>query len=169
MTIQENGPSSLCDIIAGFHSRTKQAQTERDSFFFLTECLIHVLFLDITSKVTQEMAELCTEYQQSQLRVSEKKGKNWLILLTLTVYACLMGEGNTAMTSQSKLDPFPCIVIHGSKCAKLPCFARVQHLKEKSRAKNFFSIVNRAVAKVYLSKKIWGISGTWITVIIIIS
>ena len=75
-TIQENGPSSLCDIITGFHSCTKQAQTERDNFLFLTECLIHVLFLDITSKVTQEMAELCTEYQQSQLRVSEKKGKN---------------------------------------------------------------------------------------------
>ena len=56
------GSSLLCDIISGFHSNTKQAQTEREIAFFLTECLIRVLFLDITPKVTQEMAELCTEY-----------------------------------------------------------------------------------------------------------
>ena len=30
---------------------------------------------------------------------------------------------------------------------------RLQHLKEKSRAKNFFAVVKRAVAKVYLCEK----------------
>ena len=30
--IQQNGSSLLCDVISGFHSRTKQPQTERDSF-----------------------------------------------------------------------------------------------------------------------------------------
>ena len=28
-TVQENGSSLLCDVISGFHSRVKQAQTER--------------------------------------------------------------------------------------------------------------------------------------------
>jgi len=45
----------------------------------------------------------------------------------------------------------------GQKRAQLPCFERAQHLKEKSRAKNVFAIVNRAVEKVYLSEKnFWG-------------
>ena len=35
---------------------------QREIALFFTECLICVLFLDITPKVTQEMAELCTEY-----------------------------------------------------------------------------------------------------------
>ena len=48
--MQENGSSLVCDVITGFHSRTKQAQTERDSFVFVTECLICVLFLGITTK-----------------------------------------------------------------------------------------------------------------------
>ena len=47
----------------------------------------------------------------------------------------------------------------GQKSAQLPCFERVQHLKEKSRVKNFFALVNREVAKVYLSEKILGRGG----------
>lgn len=34
-TIQENGSSSLCDVISVFHLRAKQAQTGRDSSLFL--------------------------------------------------------------------------------------------------------------------------------------
>ena len=58
-TMQENGSSLLCGIISGFHSRVKQTQTET---VFFTGCLIRALFLDVTTKVTQKMAELCTEY-----------------------------------------------------------------------------------------------------------
>ena len=47
----------------------------------------------------------------------------------------------------------------GQKSAKLPCLLMVQHLKEKSRAKDFLVIVNRAVAKVYLCDKTLG--GWW--------
>ena len=65
------------------------------------------------------------------------------------------------MPSQSKLDPFSCVVVHGPKKCTTSCFERVQHLKEKSRAKNVFAMVNRAVAKVYLCiKKKLGVSGT---------
>ena len=66
MTIQENGSSTLCDVISVFHSHAKQAQTERELSFF-TECLIHVLFLDVITTGTQKMAELCTEYTFSTI------------------------------------------------------------------------------------------------------
>ena len=56
---------------------------------------------------------------------------------------------------QSKLDPFYCIVIHGPKKAQVPGFERAQHLKEKSKAESFFTIVNRVVVKVYRCKKIF--------------
>ena len=59
--IQENGSSTLCDVISVFHSRAEQAQTERE-LSFLTECLIRVLFLDVMTTGMQKMAELCTEY-----------------------------------------------------------------------------------------------------------
>ena len=61
--MQENGSSLLCDVISVFHSRAKQAQTERERALSLfTKCLIPVLFLDVITSVTQKMAELCTEY-----------------------------------------------------------------------------------------------------------
>ena len=60
------------------------------------------------------------------------------------------------MTSQSKLDPFSCIVVHGLRSARIPYFEKVQHLKEKSRAKTFFAKVIRAVAKVYLCETFRG-------------
>ena len=57
-----------------FHLRAKQAQTGRDSSLFFTKYLIRVLFLDVTTNVTQKMPELCTEYPSSPA-VSEKKQK----------------------------------------------------------------------------------------------
>ena len=79
-TIQENGSSLLCDVISVFHSRAKQAQTERDSFLFLTEFVFRILLLDETIKVTQKIEELCTEYpfQPSSPGVSLEEGKKWL-------------------------------------------------------------------------------------------
>ena len=44
----------------------------------------------------------------------------------------------------------PVLLSMGQNSAQLPSFERVQHLKEKSRAKNFFTIVNRAAVKVQL-------------------
>ena len=52
------------------------------------------------------------------------------------------------MTSQSKLDLFI-----AQKSAQPPYFENVQHRKEKSRAKNIFAKVIRAVAEVYLCEK----------------
>ena len=48
----------------------------------------------------------------------------------------------------------------GHKGIQLACFERVQHLTEKSRAKNYFAIVNRGVAKFIYAKNILGASGT---------
>ena len=53
------------------------------------------------------------------------------------------------MMSQNNLDPFSVLLSTGQKSAQLPCFEIVQDLKEKSRAKNFFALVKRAVTKVY--------------------
>ena len=50
----------------------------------------------------------------------------------------------------------------GQKRAQLPYFELVQHPKEKSRAKNFFAKVIKAVAKVYLPEKnLGGGGGVW--------
>ena len=48
----------------------------------------------------------------------------------------------------------------GHKGIQIACFERAQHLKEKSRAKNYFALVNRAVAKFIYAKNISGFSGT---------
>ena len=69
------------------------------------------------------------------------------------LFVCFVGEWNPEMTSQSKLDPFSFIVVHGPKSAQLPCFEGALHLKETCKAKNFFAIVNRPVAKAYLCEK----------------
>jgi len=50
----------------------------------------------------------------------------------------------------------PVLLSMGQKSTQLPCCKRAQHLKEKSRAKNFFAIVNRAVAKFIYAKKSFG-------------
>ena len=66
--------------------------------------------------------------------MSEKKEikKNGSILQPLTVYACFMGKWNTEMMSESKIDPYSCIVVRGPK--------------------NFL--------QVYLCEKKWGVIGT---------
>ena len=60
------------------------------------------------------------------------------------------------MTSESKLYPFSCTVLHEPKSPQLTYFEKVQHPKEKSGARNLFVKVIRAVAEVYLPEKILG-------------
>ena len=98
------------------HARNKHKQRERALSLF-TKCLIPVLFLDVITNVTQKMAELCKEYPFLAIiaRSEWEEGKNGSILQSLAVYACFLGEWNPEMTSQSKLDPFSCTVVHGPK------------------------------------------------------
>ena len=42
-----------------FQNKHNQRERERERAFF-AECLIHVLFLNVTTNVTQKMAQLCT-------------------------------------------------------------------------------------------------------------
>ena len=146
---RRRGLSLLYDVFSGFHSRTKQVQTELS---FFTECLIHGLLLGVTTKLTQKNGiashriPICNDQRAEWVK---GRKKNVLILQSLTVYAW-----NPKMTSQSKLDPFSCDVILDQKGIQVPCLKRVQHLKEKSRAKNFLTTVNRAVEKVNLCKQI---------------
>jgi len=41
--------------------------------------------------------------------------KNGSILQPLTVYACFMGKWNTEMMSESKIEPYSCIVVRRPK------------------------------------------------------
>ena len=135
------------------HVRNKSK--ERDTFLIFTECLIHVLFLDVTTKVTLKMVKICIEYpffnDHRPEWVRSRKKMDWFCNLSLLMLV-LWGKENPEMVSQSKLDPFSWIV----ESTKLPCFEKVQHLKEKSRAKDFFAGVKRAVGKVYLCEKNYG-------------
>ena len=81
----------FCDVIAVFHSRAKQAQTERALFF--TECLFAdcFVFLHRIPSFIYHRLELV------------RRSKNGSILQSLTVYACFVGEcGDTEMTLQKK-------------------------------------------------------------------
>ena len=83
-------------------------------FFYVPEWMIHVLLLDVTTKVTQKMAELWKEYPSLMIMAQSEweEGKNGLILQSCTVYACFVGKWNPdhEMTSQSKLDTISCNV-----------------------------------------------------------
>ena len=105
------------------------------------------------------MSQKTTEYPFNIIARSEWEERvNGSILQSFTVYACFVGEWNPDMSSQSKLDPFSCVVVHGPKKCTTSCLGRVQHLKEKSRAKNFFAMVNRG--KFIYAKKKLGVSST---------
>ena len=71
--------------------------------------------------------------------------------VSLSVCACFMREWNPEMTSQSKLDPFYCIAVHGpKKCpTSLLWKGTTSEGKINAGAKTFFTKVVRAVAKVY--------------------
>ena len=148
----ENGSSLLCDVILGFQSRTKQAQTERSVAFFFTRCLIRVLLLDVTTKMTQKIAELSTEYPLLTIIARSKweEGKKWINFAISHCLRLFHGRMKPERTSQSKLDPFSLLSSMGPKSAQLPYFERVQHLKEKCWAKNLFAIVN-------MRKKFWAL------------
>ena len=51
---------------------------------------------------------------------------------------------------------FSCIVVHEPKSAQLPYFEKVR-LKEKSRAKNLFTKVIRAVSESLFMQKNWSL------------
>ena len=82
----------FCDVISVFHSRAKQAQTERELSFF-TECLFAncFVFLHIILSFLDHRLEFV------------RRSKNGSILQSLTVYACFVGEcGDTEMKLQKK-------------------------------------------------------------------
>ena len=127
--------------------------------FFFPECLIHVLFLEIVT-IKVKMVELCTEYPSLTIITWsewEDGTKGW-ILQSLTVYACSVAKWNSEMTRQSKLDP--CLLYCGPWAKKRPTSLlneRVQHLKEKSWAKNFHHIKQGTSESLFMRKKFWGL------------
>jgi len=74
--------------------------------------------------------------------VASKNNKSGILFV-------LVSCPNETLRWHHKVDPFSCVVTHGPREPQLPYFERVQHLKEKSRAKNFFMIVTWVIAKVY--------------------
>ena len=94
--------------------------------------------------------------------MSEKKEKNVSILQAVTIYACFAGEWNTKMTSQSKLDPFSCIVVQGPEKRPTSLLWKGTTSEGKIQGQKLFALVNRAVAKLYLSEKKleWGGGGS---------
>ena len=77
--------------------------------------------------------------------------------LSLSFYTCFELEWNNEMTSQSKLDPFSCTVVHGPR--KRPTsllWIGTTSEGKNTRATNVFAKVTRAVAKVYFCGKHFG-------------
>ena len=109
------------------------------------------------------MAELCTENPFSTIiaRSEWEEGKKNGSILQSHCFNTLVSWASETLRWRHKLNwtHSPVLASIGQKSAKLPCLLRVQHLKEKSRVKNFLAIINRAVAKVYLCDKKFG--GWW--------
>ena len=146
-TIQENGSSLLCDVISGFirqRNKHKSWEIAKSIHFLLllTHCGRWRVFC---AKLWHFWSNFCCYIQKQYTnQVFCKKREP-----SLPVWACFARKWNTEMTSQSELDPFSCIAVHGPE--------KVQYAKEKSRVKNVLAIVIRAVAKVFLWKKFLGL------------
>ena len=70
---------------------------------------------------------------------------------SLSIYASFIGEWNTEMTSQSKLDAFPCIVIHGSKKHQISLLWKGTS-EEKIQGPKCFCHINQGI--IYANFKI---------------
>ena len=87
--------------------------------------------------------------------LSERGGKKRTDFAIYHFYAWFVGQWNPEMTSQSKLNPFSNIVVHGSKKSPTSLFWKSATSEGKIQGQNR-ARVNRAVEKVYLSeKKFW--------------
>ena len=73
------------------------------------------IIIDVITTGTQTMAELCTEYGYTFLTIVAQSDWEEGKYGSLTLYACLVSKWNPEIMSQSKLDPFSCIVVHGPK------------------------------------------------------
>ena len=117
------------------------------------------IFFGCTTKVTQKMAKLCTEHPFLTIVAQSDwdEGKKTHRFCNLSLFM-LVSWANETLRWRHKVNytHSPVLLSISQKSAQLPCFERVQHLMEKSRTKNFFAKVIRAVAKVYLCEKNFG-------------
>lgn len=120
--------SSQCYIRA----RNKRKQIEIVFFFYRMPDSCIVFRWSKTSDPENDIAlyriPYFNDHRPEWVRRTKKIGT---ISQSPTVSARFVGELNTKMTSQSKLDLFSRIVVHRPKEPKIPCFERVQHLMAK--------------------------------------
>ena len=90
--------------------------------------------------------------------MSEKKEQIGLIIQILTVYACFMGEWNTKMTSQIKLDPFSSIVVHGPKRHPTSLLWKGTTPEGKIRSQKAFHQSKQGSSQsLFMPKRFWGL------------
>ena len=158
---QENRFSLLCDIIWVFHLPAKQAWTERDGILFSQNAWFTYSFWMYNNKSDPEsgrdlhrisfLNNHCLEW------VTEKKEQIGLIFQILTVYSCFMGEWNSKMTSQSKLDPFSSIVVHGPQNRLTSLLWKVTTTEGKiHNPKRFHKSKQGSSQSLFMPKKFWG-------------
>ena len=138
---------AYCDVISGFirqRNKHKSWEIAKSIHFLLllTHCGRWRVFC---AKLWHFLSNFCCYIQKQYTNQAFCKKRE----LSLPVWACFARKWNTEMTSQSELDPFSCIAVHGPE--------KEQHAKEKSRVKNVLAIVIRAVAKVFFWKKFLGL------------
>ena len=111
--IQENGSSLLRDVISGFHAPTKSIDSKR-----LQNRCIFFLLLTHFGQWSLKKGTLCKAQPFSESLLFHPKMNQAICKtrkLSLFLYTCFELEWNNEMTSQSKLDPFSCIVVHGPR------------------------------------------------------
>jgi len=80
-----------------------------------------------------------------------------LIFQIVTVYACFIGERNSKMTSQSKLDPFSSIVVQGPQNRLTSLLRKVTTTGGKiHNPKRFHKSKQGSSQSLFMPKKFWG-------------
>ena len=160
--IPENGSSLLYDVTSGFHSPTK-AQTVRnckvDPIFSSSQSVLAVIVkkgYSMHSSAIFWPTFVVTSKSNSLIRRPVKKES----YLSSFVLVSLVNE-TLRWRHKANLTHSPALSSMGQESAQLLYFEKVQHSKEKPRAKNVFAKVIRTVARVYLcGKKSLGVSGS---------
>ena len=156
-TIQENGSSSLCEVVLGsIQVRNKHKQEYR--FFFYRMPYSCIVF-GCNNKSDSENGRVLHRipfFNDHCLEWVRGMKKNGSMLQSITAYACFVGEWNPEMTSQNKLGPFSVLSSIGQKSAQLPSFEKVQRLgKGKIQGQKLFCLSKQGSNKSVFRPKVY--------------
>ena len=152
-TIQENGSSLLCDVISGFHETSINREIGKSIHFFLplTHSRLWSLKSVFCAKLCNFQRHFCCCIQKQETNQAFCKKRK----LSLSVCACFVREWNTE--SQSRLDPFSCVIFHWPKNCPTSLFWKGTTSEEKIQGHKLFRYSKQdSCERLFLQKNYLG-------------